>query len=120
MNTVLSWAYLAPWFLGPLLVTSAIGFACYLFVHWFEDVFWELLVILELPLFLGALGFIITAFPFSLISVAVLALVCGTGTFAERAILPMESSWGAVFLRLLFTTACCIALSVGLLLLVSP
>ncbi|BCM89130.1 hypothetical protein IAD21_00974 [Abditibacteriota bacterium] len=116
MTTLLSWMQLSLYFLVPLAATSVIGFLCYISVHWLEDVFPELFVYLEIILVFLAVCSLFAGLPFSLIPLGVLAFICGAGTIAERAIIPTNQSWGEGFMRMTFTTACCVVLSVVVLL----
>lgn len=118
MNTLLLWLPVASWFLGGLAVASVLGFVSYLFVRRLKDALPETLMVLEVVLGCGISYLILVALPRSLITAAIVGLVCGGGTLAERATASTSQNLGAVLMRMLFATVCsfvfCIALvSVG-------
>ena len=114
MNTLLSWVPLALYFMGSLAATSLVGFACYKAVRWMDTKMPDVLVTLEfISFWLAFLGLVplLMSGLWNLVGVGIVATICGVGSFAERAVSPAPKSWADVFLRMSFTTACSVALS---------
>ena len=111
MTTLLSWVPLALYFMVSLAATSVIGLACYKVVRWMEAKLPETLAGAKLILICLIICVIASSLALGLVVVGILSVICGLGTCAERAILPVRQSWGSIFMRLVFTTACCMALS---------
>ena len=114
MNTLLSWVPLALYFMGSLAATSLVGFVCYKAVRWMDAKVPDVLVVVEFIsawlAFLGLVTWLLSDLS-NLGGVGIVAAICGAGSFAERAVSPAPKGWAEVFLRMLFTTACSVALS---------
>ena len=110
MSLLTSWLQLAFLFLAPLGIMALIGFVCYGVGRWLDKKCQSAHLIAQQIMVPVVCSALILEFPWSLMGLGTLIVICGFGTWAEQATCPAPQNAERVFIRLALSTVCRVAL----------